>query len=331
MSSIRCHTVPQFYLKYFLPLNSSLFWVYDKRDSSLRAQPPINTAVISDYYLSSPDKEGNEDQGMEKFFSVLEGMAKPIFDTWISDPSKWQEDDKLLIATFLSFMHTRAPRTIGAVKEIGTAGIDYCLSKLRDVAKDKEKSKKLYEGFCASEEGKDCKVSFEEFSQLMSDPLKYASIHINEKHAIGDSFLVSDTMFHILMSMHWGIAHIDEEHFFVTNDAPVNIFVPTDGNTAIFGGGIGLPKAEVSFPLSPKLCLQMKHTPMNRYYRVYANFVDEINKRSVFAAERYVISPFKSNEIHKIIKELVSTYGKPKMDTEEIRQKFKDADVGGNL
>lgn len=268
---------------------------------------------------------------MEDFFSVLEDRTKPLFDAWISNPFKWSEDDKSLIAIFLSFMYTRAPRTIELTKEMGAVGINYRLDKLKDVANDAGKFKKLYEDFCASKEGKGCKISFKECSHLMSDPLKYVKVQINEKHAIGDSLRMSEAIYRVLMSMHWGIGYIDDEHFFVTNDTPVNIFVPTNDKKAILGSGFGSPKAEINFPLSPKLCLRIRHTPINRYHRVYAGFVDEINRRSVYTAERYIISSFKSNRIYKIVKEAASTYGKPKIDAEKIRQRLEDAGVGNNL
>lgn len=331
MSSIRCHTVPQFYLKYFLPLDSSLFWIYDRKDSFFREQSPINTTVIGDYYLSSPDKEGKKDSRMEEFFSLLEGMVRPILDTWIADPSEWRDDDKSVVAMFLSFMHARSTRAIEAAKEIENAGIDYSIDKLKAVSKNTDKFKELYNRFCVSDEGKDWKITFEEFSQLMSDPLKYATVQVNEKYAIGDSLLTSETVYYVLMGMYWGIAHIGGDHFFITNDAPLNIFVQTDKDRAIFGGGISSPKAEISFPLSPKLCLRIMHKPIKRYYRAYADFVNEINKRTIYSAEQYVISPFRSNRIHKIVKEFAASYGKPKIDAELIKQKFKDDGVGDNL
>lgn len=331
MSSVRCHTVPQFYLKYFLPHNSSLFWIYDKKDSSFREQSPINTTVIGDYYLSSPDKEGKKDSRVEEFFSSLEGMVKPILDRWIANPSKWREDDKPMVSMFLSFIHTRSSRTIEAVKEINNAGIDYTIDKLEEVSKNTDKFKKLYDGFCASDEGKDCKITFEEFRQLMTGQRENYIVQVNEKHAIGDSLLMSEAVYHNLMSMHWSIQYINGDHFFVTSDSPLNLFVQTNNGKAIFGGGIGLPNVEIAFPLSPKLCLWMMWKPLQIYCRASASFITEINRRTIHAAERYVVSTFKSNNIHKIVKEFAVSYDKPKIDATLVKQRFKDNGVGNNL
>ena len=88
MASIRCHTVPQFYLDYFLPEKSSSFWVYNKKDFKSRQQQPINTTVIGDYYLSLPDATGEKDKRMEDFFSKIEGNAKLTFDKIIQKDRK---------------------------------------------------------------------------------------------------------------------------------------------------------------------------------------------------------------------------------------------------
>lgn len=327
MSTIRCHTVPQFYLNNFLPPGSSSFWVYDKKDSSVRQQTPVNTTVIGDYYLSSPDPDGKKDARMEEFLSFIEGMTKPILDKWLTKPDHIDVNDASMVALFLSFMHARAPRTVEAIKEMSMAGVDYAIGKMKEVAEDPERLRKQYEKFMQSPQAKDIKMTFEEFTEISKDPTKNCTIVINEKHAIGDSFNASETVYRALMSMYWSIRYITNDHFFITNDVPLNIFVQSGDGKAIFGGGLALPSVEVAFPLSPKVCLWMQRRNIAQCERVHADFVQEINRRAVYMAERFVVSPYRSNNILKIVKEFLPMYGKPKMDSDFIKQQLHQRKV----
>ena len=252
---IRCHTVPEFYLKYFLASASKCFWVYDKKDLSAREQTPINTTVIKDYYISEPDNKGGKNTQIEEFLSIIEGMTKPIFDKWLKKPTNINMNDITIAALFLAFAYTRVPRTVEVVKEIVNVGVEKVIETMKIDAENQEGLRKQYEGFLKSHHGKDIHVSFEEFSELMADPTKYCSFKINEKHAVGRSLELVGGVHKLLMNMHWGIRYIKGDHFFITSDAPLNVFVPTDDDRAIFGGGLAQPAVQVAFPLSPKVCL----------------------------------------------------------------------------
>lgn len=326
MSTIRCHTVPQFYLNYFIESNSNCLWVYDKKDVSFRGQSPINTTVIGDYYLSSPDADGKKDTRMEKFLSIIEALSKPILDKWIKNPPNWQEEDKHIIAMFLSFMYSRAPRSIESAKEINQAGLDYVIEEMQKLSMEPAKLKKHYEEFCKVD-AKNAAMSYDEFADFMSNPRKNFKLGINEKHAIGDSFSIAEDVFYWLMQMHWCICGIKGKHFFITSDAPLNVFVQTDKDKAIFGGGFALPNVEIAFPLSSKLCLFLDKRSTEKYKHVYSDFVSEINNRTVHMAERFVISPYCSNKIYRMIVTHPHNYGKPKIDSELFKERFRQHGV----
>jgi hypothetical protein len=103
----------------------------------------------------------------------------------------------------------------------------------------------------------------------------------------------------------------------------MNIFVQMGHESAIFGGGLALPNVQISFPLSPNVCLWISRKPTPKYERMRADFVTEINRRSAAMAERFVISPYRSNNIQRMVKEFAPLYGKPKLDAEIIRRGFK--------
>jgi len=322
MAEIRCHTVPQFYLNYFLENGSSLFWVYDKKVIESRPQTPINTTVIGDYYLSSPDKDGKRDARMESFLAAIEGMAKPILDSWRANPSQLNDEGKSIIAMFLSFIHSRVPRAVEVIKEMNMTGLEHVMDEMKKFSKDPIKLKKHYEKFRTSEEGKNCNVSLEQFERMMSNPREFGEPGINEKYAMGESFNTAQLVYSCLINMTWSICAVQNKRFFVIGDAPMVVFAQTDKHKAIFGAGFGLPNVEIAFPLSPKLCLWMDKRKSARYRIVGADFVEEVNRRSIHMAERFVISPYKSNRIQNVVKEFAAHYGKPKIDAKAIKERW---------
>jgi hypothetical protein len=319
MTTVRCHTVPKFYLNYFLPPGSDLFWVYDKKDDASRKQPPVNTTVIVDYYLSPPDEKGEKDKRAEEFLSVIEGWGKDALDKIIADPLHWDEGDKEVIAMFLAFTHCRSPRSVEAVKEINKASGEYLLDKIKEQSKDPTELRHMYDRIYKSDKRVDG-MSFEDFAKMVSTMEEHVYIEPDEKHAIGDSLLTTGKVHSKLMEMHWRVCAIKKDHFFITSDAPVNIFLPMSKNEVIFGGGLGVPNVQVAFPITPKLCLFLSYEPCRKFEYVYADFVDSINKRAVYMAERFVISPHNSNKIRKIISGLCGSYKTPKIDADTIKK-----------
>ena len=271
---MRCHTVPEYYLKYFVIPGQSSLWVYDKKDLAVRSQLPKDTTVIRDYYLFLPDKEGKKDASIEQFFSHVEGNAKPIIDSWITSPSSIlnsTETDFSKICMFVASLYTRSPKIVGATGEMHVA---------------------------------------------------MGKAEVTEKKAIEDALKFTHRTMQRLMSMYWGIRYVKGEQFFVTSDVPTNIFVPHEGGTATLGGGLSLPNSEVTFPLSPKACLFISKKYIKKCERVDSIFVEETNRRTIYIAERFVISPYKSNRIERVVEEFASTYGKLRMDPEFLKQLF---------
>ena len=184
MATIRCHTVPQFYLNYFLQSGSNLLWVYDKKYFDIRPQSPVNTTVIGDYYLSEPDDRGEKDQRAEKFLSVIEGWAKPILDRLVNRPNSLVGANKDVLAMFIAFTHCRSPRSVQAIKEISEAGVDYALDQVKEIALDSIEMRKLYERF-SQKENNESNLSYDEFIQVMKDQ-KMAFIPRSMKNTLSE-------------------------------------------------------------------------------------------------------------------------------------------------
>lgn len=322
---MRCHYVPEFYLKHFLADDNKVFYVYNREDNSITPQTPKSTLAIVDYYLFD-NMQGEKDDFVEKMFSWIEGEAKKIFDEIVANPHGWDSKIKPVVDTFLAFQACRIPSNVKIIQEVYMAGVDHIWDKMNETSKDPDKSKQEYESFRKSNKpGSD--MSYESFCTTLAMPKERFRINIDEKQSLMNSLFMSETIYKQLQKMTLCVHEIKNSNFFVTSDNPVNIFVPFPNNQAIFGGGIGLSNVEVSFPLTPTICLRLGYKNHGRYKVADFRFIEEVNKRLIANANKYIISPYKSNRILKLLKELKSFYNKPVIDTEVMKNRFKGKDV----
>lgn len=58
---------------------------------------------------------------------------------------------------------------------------------------------------------------------------------------------------HLLLRMSWSLLIAPDNSYFITSDNSVNVRIPNDPNWLFIG--FGHPKAQITFPLNPKICL----------------------------------------------------------------------------
>jgi len=312
MITIRNHYLPKFYLEYFLPKKEPrVFWVYDKDGGEPRAQTPINTGIERHLY--------GDDYIEGKVFSPIESIAKPIMDRWLKARSRIIESEIPQMANFLAFIHTRVPRNIEVVREVGAAMMT---SQMQEFAKNpKEIEKYLLRS--KKEKGKEKIQSVEEMQNILKNFEENFQVSMSKKPAMAMSLLLTDEVISQLSNMNWCLCRAPHESFFITCDSPLVCFVLDKNGMATFGGGFGMPNAEVTFPLSPDkcLCLDRKHT--QSYRAVSKKMVREINRRTAWIAERFIISKIKTNYVKGILKASSVTIKMPKMDKKKLIQNFK--------
>jgi len=309
----RQHYVPQFYLDYFALPNRAgatpTFWVYDKRGDEPRPQTPVNTAVESHFYtLSAP--EGEKDHSLEEMLAKVESLAKPILDGWQGAHARPQERERLDMAGFLALMHTRGPRNLEAAEE---AGQIVAHELLKAAAEDRvaveARLKRTQLG-----------LSVEEATEALRHPKEHVKIGFSDKAPLAMSLSQTPDVIVALANMHWSLCVAPTGAFFITGDAPLCVFVPTRPGHAMFGGGMALPGVEITFPISPSLCLLVTWRARQRRMRVDGEFVDERNRRTAHMAERFVISPYRTRRIAEVVQEARVTLDKPKLNAEYVAQ-----------
>jgi len=314
----RQHYVPQSYLEFFVS-GDGTFWVYDKEGGLPRKQTPINTAVES-YFYSVDTPEGEKNNYIEEELSKVESTARPILAHWQNKGVRPETPEILQIAVFLALMHTRVPRSVQAAKEIGEA---LMTAMFKERAEDVEEMRKSWERFC-DVHGNPETLTFEEVLEFARSPEKSAHfrLELNKKAALGLSMEQTMAVRDQLLEMNWCLCTAPSQSFFITSDTPLNIFAPTGEDSAIFGGGLRLPGAEVSLPLSPDVCLLLTWSHTQRRRRVKKNTVSELNRRTAFMAERFIISPLKTKQIEELVLESAKTRGMPKIDSEELIERY---------
>jgi len=317
----RHHYVPRFYLGYFArPTEEGrppVVWVYDKDGGKPRAQQPKDTAVVGRLYTMERP-EGKKDTSLEKIFAGVEARAKPILDRWQRSgavPEPWELP---IVADFLATLHGRVPWAARIAEEFGVALLT---ARIKELAKDPATLKRFWDER-AEERGLLEGITFEEFCTSLSEFERRFKLTMNPTVSMGLGLLQAKGMFPELMDMKWCLCRAPRTRFFITSDAPVNLFVPR-GDKAIFGAGYGLQAAEIAFPLSPDVCLYLSRRSAPPRRSVSQAFVNEMNKRASVMAERFVFSHVRSRTVQAMVSGFAFTRQLPKVDSEDIERQFR--------
>jgi hypothetical protein len=315
--SRRNHYLPQFYLRFFATEKNGQLWVYDKQNPEPRLQSPKATAIEVDLY-TLVDKHGVENDQLERMFSGLESQTRPILNRWVTNATAIKRSEIGPVAEFLAVMHLRVPRNLAAIREFGGK---FTMEYFKKKAQDAAWFNQSYERIVKST-GEPAKIPTEQMRQMMLSPEKHYKLQMDRQYALITTFNQLMPIFEELVSMSWSICEAPEGIFFVTSDAPVNVFAMTGEWQALFGAGFGLPQVEVTFPLSASksLCISRKRYPP--VYRATGNRIIELNRRCVVQAERFLISPYRSNRVKTLITRFGSLIGKEKMSQAEIAKQI---------
>jgi hypothetical protein len=173
-----------------------------------------------------------------------------------------------------------------------------------------------------SREGLDVRLPpIEEMREVLKDPGAHFRIQGAEKPSLGFSMVTIKEVAQQLLSMNWCRCFAPQEESFVTSDTPLNIF-HQEGALASFGGGLALSDVEVSFPISPRICLCFDRRSRQSRRNVGIAFVRRINRRIAFGAERIVIANVRSRRLEQLVRDASRSGKGPKFDRRAIRRWF---------
>jgi Protein of unknown function (DUF4238) len=329
MASERHHYVPQFYLSYFASTRYAkhlTLWVYDKKGGHPRLQTPRNTAVEGDFY-SFRSETGDTDNSLEKRFSRVESVAKPILDRWQKPAAIPTTVELEKIAVFLAVMYARGPWMLQFISE----SMEIRALELAKFNALKPNLPQLIEKWRARRGAQ--APALEEVLDRCRNFEKYFRIVIKRKGYPPEIVdLLVPYVLRELLTMQWHLYPAPSNTFFVTGDTPLCVFAPTGHKKAILGFGFKLPNLQISFPISPKLLLLIDRLPPTDHTSVNGDFVCEMNRRTAAISERIVVSSELSPDIADLTERYCSTLHRPKIDksvlsrtvAEQLRARAKD-------
>lgn len=317
--TIRNHYLPQFYLKSFLNNDSGVFWVYHKGKNDPIPQTPINTGIEKNLYNIKME-DGTIDDSIERnVLSPLESEASSIIENLVKNKSQIKDEDIPILASFLSFMATRIPRQIEMIREMGTVFAE-CIQS--DLAKKPEEIENILKELKASKKIDENLTTVEAQKILSEAPDKF-NISMNKKAATGISLISTRDIFYELIHMNWCVYRSPSKIYFITSDCPLVTFVLDDKDNALFGAGIKLKNVQITFPISPEKCLYLDRKNKKRYRAVNKKVVNEINKRTAWTAERFLISHIRMKSVQKLCDWSSSTLNQKKIDKNMLKKEFE--------
>ena len=315
---MRNHYVSKFYLSFFkcLPQRGKepLLWVYDKEQPEPRLESVRKAAVEVDLYALQLDNQKNTE--LESILATLECRVKPVFERWHQKGERAGRCDIELVAEFLALQYLRVPRSMNLVKEGVEASVIRWMNSLRD---HPERLRALWDRMTQEAN--------------IPEGLTLESIHRSLQNDNGDerprvvlkrwaalclSIHQSPEIASFLVSMNWRLMRTTEEMNFITSDCPVCPFV-IEGHSAKFGSLWDHPSVEVTFPLSPQVCLVLFRD--SSFLGTLSNGADvrEVNRRIAVMAERFVFASEKSEAVQQVVSDFSYTRRTSKIGNAPIK------------
>lgn len=301
MNTKRQHYVTRSYLSLFVASDEGKdesVWVYDKVTKDVRLQPIKDTAVIRHFYtFDAPD--GTKRDWLERIFSDIESKSIPIIKRWGHDRAVPTVEEIRIVAMFLACLYVRVPRAVDVMKTIAEIA---ALARMEILAEDEVQFAIVYKRLMEDEQFNHNFTS-EELRALVKDFGAHFSIEADRKYALLCSIQQIGNVYSRLVQRYWCLC--DSRPFggrFLTCDAPVNAFYFQDGKARFFGG-LGDPKTEINFPLSPYVCLSLSATTRTKRRRVNPTFVMEINRRMAYQAQRYIFSSIRTRRVDLLVQD----------------------------
>jgi hypothetical protein len=213
----RPHIVPATYLRKFCFLDNGLLVLhsFNKQTNEIKCTQPEKICKIKEFYETI-----NEEQILEQVFRKFEEKYDGLFNKIKEGIDNISQEDKRLIANFVSLQFLRTEPSKNSWSEIP----DILLKTEKNIEPN--------------------------FRKQIEDSLNTESIRKRNR----DFILICFAQFSsILMERKW-ILMVNKTHKpFWTSDNPVTLYSPIKDKFR--GVGLASPESELYFPLSPEYCL----------------------------------------------------------------------------
>lgn len=285
----RHHILPQFYLNNFAhPKGKDVHYIYMYSKNEQPRSLPVSKIARIKHYYSVTLEDGTKDTNIEKLFGQLENSVAPIIKNLQRRDKKLLTFERELLLEFMAYMATRIPSFRNMIENAQL----HTYKIISSMMYHNENLLKSQVSKLQKSEGKEIGLSLDEIRELFDDN-KYP-IEVNPESSLEPMAKAAQAIFEMLTNMGWHFIR-SENYQFLTSDNPVIPVVPeSDGRMPV---GFGMKNVEVTFPLSSNMCMIGGYNESDSFEQVRRETVQEINKRTISHAKKYLFAPFLSNEV----------------------------------
>jgi len=283
---MRCHYVPQFYLKNFtISDESEHIYAYRRKSKPFKTKTRSIVAK-NNLYIFKDKKTGKKSDKVERMFSWLEGVVAPIINRIVNQSSfnisSLSNQDKIILSEFIAYLHTRNLSFREQQKNIHSAGIKMMMKFGAD---NKEFFKR---------EARDLKIikNDEEIEDLRQSILnfdKHFKIDYgkeNDDYFLKNALLLTQRISPAIFYKEWHLLE-SNNRVFVTSDNPVSLIRPE--NLPQFRG-VGFRNGYIAVPISQYKCLLLVTGKGIIKKKANRENVDFLNGHTMFYAHKFIYS-----------------------------------------
>jgi hypothetical protein len=265
------HYVPESYLRAFAVVapgkRNPMLWVYDKEETEPRKQSPKDTAAINDLYTISDD-ETMSPHALEQAFGKQESEVAPVLERWRKPGAIPQIKDIPKVAYFVALLHVRNPKSAKwyeAMLEVMQA------ERARSIASNDARFENFWNSLVAGDSITSKLFTKEQVREKLLHFDKHFIVKIDQKYTTFSPLPHADAIYSELTKMYWCLCTAPAGIHFITCDSPVVVrFKKGDGV------GFGHPTAEVTFPISPNVCIVLTRYNKYKALSVDSEFVKKV-------------------------------------------------------
>lgn len=290
MQKRKHHYIPQFYLKKFTDPRFRLpeepyIWFFEKGMTESKRKSPPNIAFEVGFYDFHVDKDLIT-QEVENNLAELEYAASLILKK-VEKGSLPTIQEKQIFSEFIwtmqmrnTFQRTNQNKVIEDIHRLA----------LKIAAEHPEYIKRSLVSSGESPEDITDERIEKIISLIISDNY---DVKIPQEYSIMNMIENAQQMSMIISKMSWTLLKSDEQILFVTSDNPVVLSDPTN-ESRLYGPGFLSKKVEMTFPLTPKLCLLASWKEgEDTFHKIDSLIVAEINNRTIRYSHKYIFSSMK--------------------------------------
>lgn len=268
------HYVPESYLRCFAVVHpgdhNPKLWVYDKDGTEPRKQSPSHTAAINDLYRIS--HSAVPPHALEVAFSKQESGVAPILERWRQPKAVPQIKEIPEVAYFVARLHSRNPKTakwFEAMAEI------IAVERAKDIACNDAHFDRFWNTLVEEGSPSSKLLTKEQMREMILHFDEHFIVKFDQRYTTFSPMRHADVIFDQLKGMYWCLCTAPDSAHFITADTPVVVRFKK-GKGFGFGGGFGHATAEVTFPISPTVCIWLTRHNKYKRLRITSKFVKEI-------------------------------------------------------